>query len=68
MGTSNDSGAIRHRRVDAERELEGSSHRDKGARGMDFAHAAAANSDGAEGADHPAADGLSRRDREILAF
>ena len=35
---------------------------------MDFAHVAAANSDGAEGAEHPAADGLSRRDREILAF
>ena len=35
---------------------------------MDFAHVAAANSDGAEGAEHLAADGLSRRDREILAF
>jgi hypothetical protein len=32
---------------------------------MNFAHAAAANSEGAEDC---AADGLSRRDREILAF
>jgi hypothetical protein len=37
--------------------------------GMDFAHAAAANGSGAEARDtEPAADGLSRRDREILAF
>lgn len=35
---------------------------------MDFAHAAAANSDGAADAENTAADGLSRRDREILAF
>lgn len=34
---------------------------------MDFAHAAALNSDGAEEATGTA-DGLSRRDREILAF
>ena len=34
---------------------------------MDFAHAAAANSDGAENASG-AADSMSRRDREILAF
>jgi hypothetical protein len=33
---------------------------------MDFAHAAAAENGG--GADNPAADGLSRRDREILSF
>jgi hypothetical protein len=33
---------------------------------MDFAHAAAA--DGADGTGDPAADGLGRRDREILAF
>jgi len=32
---------------------------------MDFAHAAAENGGGA---DNPAADGLSRRDREILSF
>jgi hypothetical protein len=34
---------------------------------MDFAHAAAVNSEGAEDATG-AVDGLSRRDREILAF
>jgi hypothetical protein len=35
---------------------------------MDFAHAAAANGDSADGADGAVADGLGRRDREILAF
>jgi hypothetical protein len=35
---------------------------------MDFAHAAAADGSGAEARGAGPADGLSRRDREILAF
>jgi hypothetical protein len=35
---------------------------------MDFAHAAAADGDGADDAGGSGADGLGRRDREILAF